>query len=204
VSDQTAAGGDPVIIKKYANRRLYNTAASTYVTLEDLAEMVREEVDFLVYDAKSGEDITRSVLTQIIFEQEAKGQNLLPAQFLRQLIRFYDDSMQALVPRFLEMSLESLTREQEKLRAQMVQAIGGDPLDAMEKQVQKNLAMFQEAMSMFAPFGTGSAAPEPTGGDKSASPAKSESADAPEDIDALREQLASLQTKLDSLAKTVK
>jgi polyhydroxyalkanoate synthesis repressor PhaR len=204
VSDQTAAGGDPVIIKKYANRRLYNTAASTYVTLEDLAEMVREEVDFLVYDAKSGEDITRSVLTQIIFEQEAKGQNLLPAQFLRQLIRFYDDSMQALVPRFLEMSLESLTREQEKLRAQMVQAIGGDPLDAMEKQVQKNLAMFQEAMSMFAPFGTGSTAPEPTGGDKSASPAKSESADAPEDIDALREQLASLQTKLDSLAKTVK
>jgi len=204
VSDQNTAGGDPVIIKKYANRRLYNTAASTYVTLEDLAEMVREETDFLVYDAKSGEDITRSVLTQIIFEQEAKGHNLLPAQFLRQLIRFYDDSMQALVPRYLEMSMDTLTREQEKLRAQMVHAIGGDPLDAMEKQVQRNLAMFQEAMSMFTPFGAGDAAPRPAGADRPASPEKPESTEAPEDIDALREQLTSLQTKLDSLAKTVK
>src|SRR3982751_395861 len=110
---------EPITIKKYANRRLYNTGTSTYVTLEDLAGMVRKGDDFVVYDAKSGEDITRSVLAQIIFEQENKeGPNLLPVTVLRQLIRFYGDSMQMLVPRFLEVSLESLTREQEKFRQQ--------------------------------------------------------------------------------------
>ncbi len=114
---------EPVIIKKYANRRLYNTGTSTYVTLEDLASMVKIGEDFIVYDAKTGEDITRSVLTQIIFEQENKeGQNLLPIAFLRQLIRFYGDSMQMLVPRYLEVSIDSLTREQEKFRQQMAQA----------------------------------------------------------------------------------
>ncbi len=116
---------EPVTIKKYANRRLYNTGTSTYVTLEDLAAMVKSGEDFVVYDAKTGEDITRSVLTQIIFEQENKeGQNLLPITFLRQLIRFYGDSMQMLVPRYLEVSIESLTREQEKFRQQMAQAFG--------------------------------------------------------------------------------
>src|SRR5579871_4404838 len=115
---------EPIVIKKYANRRLYNTGTSTYVTLEDLAAMVKKGEDFVVYDAKTSEDITRSVLTQIIFEQENKaGQNLLPATFLRQLIRFYGDSMQMLVPRFLEVSIESLTREQEKFRQQMSQAL---------------------------------------------------------------------------------
>src|SRR5687767_12480961 len=114
----------PVTIKKYANRRLYNTGTSTYVTLEDLADMVKLGEDFVVFDAKSGEEITRSVLTQIIFEQENKegGQNLLPVTFLRQLIRFYGDSMQMLVPRYLEVSIDSLTREQTKLREQMTHA----------------------------------------------------------------------------------
>ena len=117
---------EPITIKKYANRRLYNTGTSAYVTLEDLAGMVKTGEDFVVYDAKTGEDITRSVLTQIIFEQENKeGQNLLPIAFLRQLIRFYGDSMQMLVPRYLEVSIESLTREQEKFRHQMAQAFGG-------------------------------------------------------------------------------
>src|SRR5436853_3605113 len=116
---------EPVIIKKYANRRLYNTGTSTYVTLEDLASMVKKGTDFTVFDAKTSEDITRSVLTQIIFEQENKeGQNLLPINFLRQLIRFYGDSMQMMVPRYLEVSIDSLTREQEKFRGQISQAFG--------------------------------------------------------------------------------
>ena len=121
-----AKSDEPVTIKKYANRRLYNTGTSSYVTLEDLAAMVKAGEDFVVYDAKTGEDITRSVLAQIIFEQENKegAQNLLPINFLRQLIRFYGDSMQMLVPRFLEASIESLTREQEKFRQQMTQAFG--------------------------------------------------------------------------------
>ena len=128
MSEAPTKTAEPVTIKKYANRRLYNTGTSTYVTLEDLAAMVKSGEDFVVYDAKTGEDITRSVLTQIIFEQENKeGQNLLPIAFLRQLIRFYGDSMQMLVPRYLEVSIESLTREQEKFRQQMAQAFGGGP-----------------------------------------------------------------------------
>src|SRR5205085_7403796 len=124
---------DPITIKKYANRRLYNTSTSTYVTLEDLATMVKSGEDFVVYDAKSNEDITRSVLAQIIFEQENKeGQNLLPINFLRQLIRFYGDSMQTLVPRYLEISLETLTREQEKFRQQMAHAFGNSGSGAIE------------------------------------------------------------------------
>jgi len=144
---------EPVTIKKYANRRLYNTGTSAYVTLEDLAAMVKTGEDFLVYDAKTGEDITRSVLTQIIFEQENKeGQNLLPIAFLRQLIRFYGDSMQMLVPRYLEVSIESLTREQEKFREQMAQAFGGSPFGALEEQVRRNMEMFERAFAMFTPF----------------------------------------------------
>src|SRR5262249_46614209 len=144
---------EPIVIKKYANRRLYNTGTSTYVTLEDLAAMVKKGEDFVVYDAKTSEDITRSVLTQIIFEQENKaGQNLLPAAFLRQLIRFYGDSMQMLVPRYLEVSIESLTREQEKFRQQMSQAFGAGPFAPLEEQVRRNMEMFERAFSMFAPF----------------------------------------------------
>src|SRR5579863_2391930 len=145
---------EPVTIKKYANRRLYNTGTSTYVTLEDLAGMVKSGEDFVVFDAKTGEEITRSVLTQIIFEQENKegGQNLLPIAFLRQLIRFYGDSMQMLVPRYLEVSIESLTREQQKFRDQMAQAFGGSPFGALEDQVRRNMEMFERAFAMFTPF----------------------------------------------------
>src|SRR3954447_3294156 len=126
-----AKSDGPIKIKKYANRRLYNTGTSTYVTLEDLATMVKSGEDFAVEDAKSGEDITRSVLAQIIFEQENKeGQNLLPINFLRQLIRFYGDSMQMLVPRYLEVSIDSFTREQEKFRQQLTQAFGSAPFGA--------------------------------------------------------------------------
>src|ERR671921_705337 len=140
----------PTIIKKYANRRLYHTGTSTYVTLEDLARMVRAGEDFVVHDARSGEDLTRSVLTQIIFEQEAKeGQNLLPITFLRQLIRFYGDSMQALVPSYLEHSLQMLTENQQKFRDQLTTTFGASPFGsaaftAMEDQVQKNMIAFRD------------------------------------------------------------
>ncbi len=144
---------EPVTIKKYANRRLYNTGTSTYVTLEDLAAMVKAGEDFIVHDAKTGEDITRQVLAQIIFEQENKeGQSLMPIAFLRQLIRFYGDSMQMLVPRYLEVSIDSLTREQEKFRQQMAQAFGGSPFGALEDQVRRNMEMFERAFAMFTPF----------------------------------------------------
>src|ERR1700688_1255236 len=144
---------EPVIIKKYANRRLYNTGTSTYVTLEDLAVMVKSGDDFLVHDAKTGEDITRQVLAQIIFEQENKeGQSLMPIAFLRQLIRFYGDSMQMLVPRYLEVSIDSLTREQEKFRNQMAQAFGVGAFTSLEEQVRRNMEMFERAFAMFAPF----------------------------------------------------
>src|ERR1700747_1682401 len=144
---------EPVTIKKYANRRLYNTGTSTYVTLEDLAALVKSGEDFVVYDAKTGEDITRSVLAQIIFEQEKKeGQNPLPIAFLRQLIRFYGDSMQMLVPRFLEASIESLTREQEKLRNQRAQAFEAGPFAPMEELVRRNMEIVERAFAMFTPF----------------------------------------------------
>src|SRR5206468_12253969 len=138
-----AKSAEPVTIKKYANRRLYNTGTSTYVTLEALAALVKKGEDFVVYDAKTGEEITRSVLAQTIFEQENKeGQNLLPIAFLRQLIRFYGDSMQMLVPRYLEVSIEALTREQEKLRQQMAHAFGVGSFGPLEDQAGRDMAMF--------------------------------------------------------------
>ena len=143
----------PITIKKYANRRLYNTGTSTYVTLEDLASMVKGGEDFIVNDAKTGEDITRQVLAQIIFEQENKeGQSMLPIAFLRQLIRFYGDSMQMLVPRYLEVSIDSFTREQEKFRQHMAQTFGGSPFGALEDQVRRTMEMFERAFAMFTPF----------------------------------------------------
>jgi polyhydroxyalkanoate synthesis repressor PhaR len=183
-------------IKKYANRRLYNTGTSTYVTLEDLAQMVKSGEDFVVFDAKSGEDITRSVLTQIIFEQENKGQNLLPITFLRQLIRFYGDSIQNLIPTYLDFSIDSLVREQEKFRGQMKNAFGGTPLDAMGDQVRRNTEMFEQAMRMFLPFGTGrpeNSAPRPSG---SETPPASDN-----DFDAMRRQLDEMQKRLDKLSR---
>ncbi|QCK84949.1 polyhydroxyalkanoate synthesis repressor PhaR [Phreatobacter aquaticus] len=201
------AKSDPVTIKKYANRRLYNTGTSTYVTLEDLAAMVKVGDDFLVYDAKTGDDITRSVLTQIIFEQEGKeGQNMLPVAFLRQLIRFYGDSMQLLVPRYLEMSIDSLTKEQDKFRGQIGNALGLNPLVApFEQQIRRNMEMFERAFSVFSPFGkhadgTSVSSPDlepvtPAAKAPAAEPAKEG------DIDELKNQLADIQRKLEGLSR---
>src|ERR1700691_5800090 len=153
-TEQTGAAGngDKVVIKKYANRRLYNTRSSAYVTLEHLSEMVKDGTDFVVYDAKTNEDITRQVLTQIIFDEENRGQNLLPIQFLRQLIRFYGDSMQAFVPSYLELSLDSFTRQQGRLRAQIADAVGVAPgMGFLEDLTSQNLALFDRAMRVFSP-----------------------------------------------------
>jgi polyhydroxyalkanoate synthesis repressor PhaR len=191
-----AKSEEPVTIKKYANRRLYNTGTSTYVTLEDLAAMVKAGNDFVVYDAKSGEDITRSVLAQIIFEQENKeGQNLLPINFLRQLIRFYGDSMQMLVPRYLEVSIESLTREQEKFRQQLAQTFGVGAFPSLEEQVRRNMDMFERAFAMFAPF----ARREAQAGEAAAEPGKPASKTG--DIDDLKRQLEEMQKKVDRLSE---
>jgi polyhydroxyalkanoate synthesis repressor PhaR len=192
-----AKSEEPVTIKKYANRRLYNTGTSTYVTLEDLATMVKSGDDFVVFDAKTGEDITRSVLAQIIFEQEAKeGQSLLPITFLRQLIRFYGDSMQMMVPRYLEVSIDSLTREQEKFRAQMAQAFGGSGFGAfggiggMEEQVRRNMEMFERAFTMFAPFARrDEKPPEPETPPRAGT-----------DMDDLKRQLDEMQRRLDRMS----
>jgi len=191
---------DPTIIKKYANRRLYNTGTSSYVTLEDLAEMVKNEEIFVVYDAKSGDDITRPVLTQIIFEQENKGQNLLPIAFLRQLIRFYGDSMQNLVPSYLEFSIDSLTREQEKFREQMTHAFPNNAFEAMEEQVRRNTEMFERAMRMFSPFGA--ILPETLGVKPGDKPAEAPAAATPQpsELDRLKLQMEEMQKKLDAIA----
>jgi polyhydroxyalkanoate synthesis repressor PhaR len=201
-----AAKDEPVVIKKYANRRLYNTGTSTYVTLEDLAEMVKKGEDFTVQDAKTGEDITHPVLTQIIFELENKdGQNMLPVPFLRQLIAFYGDQMQMIVPSFLEQSMIAFSKEQERFREQMNAAMGKTPLDmmkfsapmkAIEEQTRRNIEMFQNAMRMFAPFpagGSGEAAPEPE-------PAGKEPAGKAGELQDLKEQIAAMQRKLDRLS----
>jgi polyhydroxyalkanoate synthesis repressor PhaR len=199
---------EPTVIKKYANRRLYNTGTSTYVTLEDLAVMVKKGEDFVVVDAKSGDDITRFVLTQIIFEQEGKaGQNLLPATFLRQLIRFYGDSMQMLVPRYLEVSIDSFIREQEKFRQQMSQTFGTGPFAPLEEQVRRNMEMFERAFSMFAPFPQrrDAAAGEPDKGSEPAAPAAAADPQKPpepgDEIDDLKRQLEEVQKRLNRLSE---
>jgi polyhydroxyalkanoate synthesis repressor PhaR len=201
------AKSEPVVIKKYANRRLYNTGTSTYVTLEDLAEMVKKGEEFTVQDAKTGDDITHPVLTQIIFELENKdGQNMLPVPFLRQLIAFYGDQMQAIVPSFLEQSMMAFSKEQERFRAQMKASLAKSPIDvmkspikALEEQTRRNMEMFQNAMRMFTPF-------PPPGAGAGAEPAEpEEQADksAPEksgDLQELKEQIAAMQRKLDTLS----
>ena len=194
-----AAAGEKVVIQKYANRRLYNKATSTYITLDDLAGMVREGVDFVVYDAKSGEDITRKVLTQIIFEEESRGQNLLPIQFLRQLIRFYGDQMQAFLPSYLELSLDSFIRQQERMRSQfsaiaptgMPSIPGIAAMPGYEEQIRQNLALFDRAMKMFSPFPL---RPDEADAAPAAEPAK-------DDLAELRKQMAAMQEQLAALAK---
>ena len=192
-----AKSAEPITIKKYANRRLYNTGTSTYVTLEDLGAMVKAGEDFVVYDAKTNEDITRSVLTQIIFEQENKegAQNLLPINFLRQLIRFYGDSMQMLVPRYLEVSIDSLTREQEKFRDHISQAFGMGGFGTMEEQVRRNMEMFERTFAMFAPFARKSGE-NPTEPDKEPKAASGGG----NDIDDLKRQIDDMQKRLDRLS----
>ena len=148
------AGDGPVVIKKYANRRLYNTASSTYVTLEHLADMVRKGVDFVVYDAKTNDDLTRQILTQIIFEEESRGEALLPVQFLRQLIGFYGGQMQGVLPSYLEMSLDAFSRQQEQMRGQFQKAFGAAPgAGLLDEAVKRNMAMFADAMKMWPGFG---------------------------------------------------
>lgn len=200
-----AKSQEPVTIKKYANRRLYNTGTSTYVTLEDLANMVKEGEDFVVYDAKNGEDITHSVLTQIIFEQENKGQNLLPIAFLRQIIRFYGDSMQMLVPRYLEASIDSFTKDQEKYRDHLAKTLTGTPFTGpafgnLDDTVRRNMEMFERAFHMFLPFPKGDE-PQAVPGATPAAPAAATPA-APErvdELDALKRQMADMQAKLEQL-----
>ncbi len=201
--------GERVIIKKYANRRLYNTATSSYVTLDNLSDMVRQGVDFVVFDAKSGDDITRGVLAQIIFEEESRGQNLLPIQFLRQLISFYGDSMQNLLPTYLEMSLDGFSKQQERFRSQFQQAFGGAPgLGFFDEQVSQNLAMFDRAMRMFSPFsfsnGVGGVAPGTPGhGDDAAvaAAAAAPAAPASSQVDELRQQVEAMRAQIDALAR---
>lgn len=197
-----AVKNDPVVIKKYANRRLYNTGTSTYVTLEDLAEMVKKGEDFTVQDAKTGDDITHPVLTQIIFELENKdGQNMLPVPFLRQLISFYGDQMQMVVPSFLEQSMIAFAKEQERFRDQMKTAIGKTPIDmvkiatpikAIEEQARRNIEMFQNAMRLFTPFPPGSQPGTPSEADAA-------EGDKPDDLTELKEQIAAMQRKIDSM-----
>jgi polyhydroxyalkanoate synthesis repressor PhaR len=201
--------GQRVIIKKYANRRLYNTASSSYVTLEHLSDMVKEGVDFVVYDAKSNDDITRSVLTQIIFEEENRGggQNLLPIQFLRQLIGFYGNSMQAFLPSYLEMSLESFTKQQERMRTQFAGMTPGKipPLGVgvYEEQIRQNMALFDRAMKMFSPFAyarpedapAAPAAPEPAPAAATSPPSEDSLADLKRQLEAMQQQIEKLATK---------
>ena len=191
----------PVIIKKYANRRLYNTSSSSYVTLEHLSEMVRENKDFVVQDAKTGDDITRSVLTQIIFEQESRGQNLLPVQFLRRLIRFYGDQMQGYVPAYLEMSMESFAKSQEQMREHMQRAFGGKtPIAAFEDQAKQNMALFQQALSVWSPFAAARQAA--AAGETAEAGAAGEEKDAQQsaELDLLKKQLEAMQKQLDTLS----
>jgi len=193
----------PITIKKYANRRLYNTASSAYVTLADLAKMVKTGEDFVVFDAKTNEDITRSVLTQIIFEQEGiEGQSLLPITFLRQLIRFYGDSVQALLPSYLEYSIDQFSGETQAIREAASRAIGQGPFSsasfgALQELTRKNLAAFNQALGLFSPFA--GAKPPPNGGAQPTEPAKPEASAAKPEIDELRAQLMEMRKRLDSL-----
>ena len=201
VAKKTASSDDDVIvIKKYANRRLYNTATSSYVTLDHLCDMVKDGKEFTVHDAKTGEDITRSVLAQIIFEEEnKKGQSLMPIKFLRQLIGFYGNSLQGFVPSYLELSMDTFAQEQEKMRQRMSSAFGGtERLALLEDQIKRNLSVFDSAMRMFAPFvpRAGTAA---SVGDKANEPASRESND--KELDELKRQIAMMQSQIETLTR---
>lgn len=217
MADQAGTEGGPkpapVVIKKYANRRLYNTATSAYVTLDHLAQMVKEKTDFVVYDAKTGDDITRPVLTQIIFEEESKGgQTLLPIPFLRQLISFYGDSLQGVVPQYLEMSMAQFARNQEQMRRYLQNAFGFNPFQQFEAMGKQNMAMFEEAMRMFNPFHRPGGPAGPAAANGQESPAKTDTSAVPAApaaaapaadaaIDDLKRKLDELQNQLAELSK---
>ena len=207
VADDKPKGGnknqtDAVVIKKYANRRLYNTRTSAYVTLEDLATMVREGVDFVVYDAKTNDDLTRQILTQIIFEEESRGEALLPVQFLRQLIGFYGGQMQGVLPSYLEMSLANFGKQQEQFASQMSRAFGtGAGASLMEDAARANIAMFERAMQMFPAFGYARAEPTPAEARPEPAPASAPaSQEAPDALDEMRRQMDEMRRQIDRLA----
>ncbi|MBP7003480.1 MAG: polyhydroxyalkanoate synthesis repressor PhaR [Amaricoccus sp.] len=192
LTDKDDVADEPIIIKKYANRRLYNTAKSSYVTLDHLAQMVREGQDFVVNDAKTGEDITRGVLAQIIFEEEAKeGNTMLPANFLRSLIRLYGDTLQGFVPGYLDASMETFAKNQERMREQVQKAFEANPaLANFEALARTNMEWFENAMRMFAPF---------TAGMQKGAPGRIAAKDV--ELDELKEQLAAMQQQLNKLVK---
>jgi len=215
LSETSSGAPGPIIIKKYANRRLYNTQSSSYVTLDHLCEMVKEGVEFEVRDARTGEDITRQVLAQIIFEEENKGgQHLLPIQFLRQLIRFYGDSLQAFVPSYLELSMESFTKNQQEMREKFAEAFGTKfGLKDFDKMTRHNVEMFERTMRMFSPFGAsmGKQMPNPfsafTGGSDTnanggpGSQGSQASMQRDQEIRELKEQLAAMRQQIADLAQ---
>ena len=186
MADDNGSGKDTVIIKKYANRRLYNTRSSSYITLDHLAKMTREDVDYKVIDAKTGADITHQILTQIIMEEEASGEQMLPVSFLRQLISMYGNSMQSLIPHYLEASMDNFSANQSKLRKAFEDSLGSNPL---AKLAEQNMAMFKAAASAFLPEG-----------DKGATPPASKP-EPSDELATLREQMAEIQKKLDALGK---
>lgn len=195
IGDQRGDRTKPVVVKKYANRRLYNTATSSYVTLDDLATMIKEGGDFVVYDAKTGEDITRSVLTQIIVEQEQKGQNLLPISFLRQLISFYGDSMQFLVPGYLEQAMTAFAGNQEQMRNSLRATFGIFPFGQFEEMGKQNIALFERALKLLSPYARD--------GNPAASGAATDAASEPEDprLRRLETQIEALRQQLDALGR---
>lgn len=192
---------NPTVIKKYANRRLYDTGRSSYVTLDDLCVMVKEGHEFVVYDAKTGEDLTRSVLTQIIVEQESRGQNLLPIPFLRQLIGFYGDSLEGIIPNYLEQSIEAFSKNQEQFRQQMGKSFEGmglfNPVTALEEMNRKNMEMFESAMRAWSPFG-GQAKP---GAAQTGSSATGSAASKEERIHELEKHIAMMEKELERLSR---
>ena len=197
MASEQSASAEPVIIKKYANRRLYNTATSSYVTLDDLAGMVRQSQDFIVYDAKTNDDITRSVLTQIIVEEESKGTNLLPVSFLRQLIALYGDSLQALVPKYLEHSMSSFTNNQERMRQYINNALGGMfPFGSLEEMSRRNMEFLDTAFRAFNPLLAGKDGAKP-GADAKAPPQPAPANESG------RDALSELQKKINALEKQI-
>jgi polyhydroxyalkanoate synthesis repressor PhaR len=199
MSEKSGAETPPVVIKKYANRRLYNTSTSSYVTLDDLSIMVKKGNDFVVYDAKTGEDITRSVLTQIIVEEEQKGHNMLPISFLRQLISLYGDSMQWLVPRYLEHAMSSFALNQDQMRKSLQEAFGGlfpfGQFGQLEQMGKQNLALFEKTMKMFSPF------PNPTAGERPRGERPAGESSGDNTLRELTDRINALQKQIEELSK---